>query len=73
MKKLRLAINIGFGILIGMTFPEQINEAYMFLKGVDYAGLFESLKMFLMKAIELGKDAVNAIIGLFDGASEASA
>ena len=72
MKRIKLFFNIAIGIFIGLTFPEQLNELIAFLKAFDYAGLFESIKMFGMKAFELGKSGVEAIMGLFEKSAEMS-
>lgn len=66
-KKIRLAINVGFGVFLGLTFPEQINSGIDFLMGVDYASLGESAKGLAMKSFELGKSGVDAIMGLING------
>ena len=67
MKKVRFILQAGFGIFLGLTFPEQINDAIVFVKGVDYAGLYESAKSIGMQAYDLGASAVEAIAGLIKG------
>lgn len=73
MKKIKKLLLVAFGIFLGLTFPEQINDGIVFLKGVDYAGLWGSAKAIALDVKDVAIDAYDAVLGLFSKGDEAMA